>query len=183
MKAAILIVALLAAPAVVVLPALPVSAQTSALKGLDTGAPIDVDAARIEIQDADNQAVFSGDVVIKQGRMTLKADSVKVLYSRSNGSPEMQRLDARGNVRLISPSESATGNTGIYDVTAKIVTLVGNVTLDRGGSTLKGQRLVLNLASGQTSFDGRGGGTAATPGATPGRVTGRFTVPQRGATP
>jgi lipopolysaccharide export system protein LptA len=91
----------------------------------------------------------------------------------------MQRLDARGNVRLISPSESATGNTGIYDVSAKIVTLVGNVTLDRGGSNLKGQRLVLNLVSGQTSFDGRSGGTAATPGATPGRVTGRFVVPQR----
>jgi lipopolysaccharide export system protein LptA len=170
MKAAILILALLASP---------LAAQTSALKGLDTGAPIDVDAARIEIQDADNQAVFSGDVVIKQGRMTLKADSVKVLYSRSSGTPEMQRLDARGNVRLISPSESATGNTGIYDVSAKIVTLVGNVTLDRGGSNLKGQRLVLNLVSGQTSFDGRSGGTAATPGATPGRVTGRFVVPQR----
>ena len=174
MKAAIFIIALLATP---------LAAQTSALKGLDTGAPIDVDAARIEIQDADNQAVFSGDVVIKQGRMTLKADSVKVLYSRSSGTPEMQRLDARGNVRLISPSESATGNTGIYDVTAKIVTLVGNVTLDRGGSNLKGQRLVLNLVSGQTSFDGRSGGTAAVAGATPGRVTGRFLVPQRGAKP
>jgi lipopolysaccharide export system protein LptA len=174
MKPALILFALLAAP---------VAAQTSALKGLDTGAPIDVDAARIEIQDADNQAVFSGAVVIRQGRMTLKADSVKVLYSRSSGDPEMQRLDARGNVRLISPSETATGNTGIYDVSAKIVTLVGNVTLDRGGSNLKGQRLVLNLVSGQTSFDGRTGGTAATPGATPGRVTGRFIVPQRGAKP
>ncbi len=174
MKPALILFALLATP---------VAAQTSALKGLDTGAPIDVDAARIEIQDADNQAVFSGDVVIKQGRMTLKADSVKVLYSRSTGTPEMQRLDARGNVRLISPSESATGNIGIYDVTAKIVTLIGNVTLDRGGSNLKGQRLVLNLVSGQTSFDGRSGGTSAAPGATPGRVTGRFIVPQRGAKP
>lgn len=174
MKSAVLFLALLAAP---------LAAQTSALKGLDTGAPIDVDAARIEIQDADNQAVFSGAVVIKQGRMTLKADSVKVLYTRSTGSPEMQRLDARGNVRLISPSETATGNTGIYDVNGKIVTLVGNVTLDRGGSRLNGQRLVLNLVSGQTSFDGRNGGTAATPGATPGRVTGRFVVPQRGVKP
>jgi lipopolysaccharide export system protein LptA len=155
-------------------------AQTSALKGLDTGAPIDVDAARIEIQDNANQAVFSGAVVIRQGKLTLNADTVKVLYTRkADGNPEMQRLDARGNVRLVTPTERATGNTGIYDVTAKIITLVGNVTLDRGGSTLKGERLVINLVTGQTSFDGRAGGTAARPGSAPGRVTGTFTVPQR----
>jgi lipopolysaccharide export system protein LptA len=162
--------------------ALPVSAnaQTSALKGLDTGAPIDVDAARIEIQDNANQAVFSGAVVIRQGKLTLKADTVKILYSRKgDASPEMQRLDARGNVQLISPSESATANTGIYDVPARIITLIGNVTLDRGGSKLKGERLVLNLVSGQTSFDGRAGGTAGRPGTAPGRVTGTFTVPPR----
>ena len=162
--------------------AVPAAAQTSALKGLDTGAPIDVDAARIEIQDNANQAVFSGAVVIRQGRMTLNADTVKILYTRKgNASPEMQRLDARGRVRLVTPSETATGNTGIYDVPAKIITLVGNVTLDRAGTKLNGQRLVINLVSGQTSFDGRGGGNAARPGTNQGRVTGTFTVPQRTA--
>jgi len=153
---------------------LPVAAQVSALKGLDTSAPIDVDAARIEIQDAANQAVFSGDVVIRQGKLTLYADSVKVLYTRKSGDPQMQRLDARGNVRLVSPTEKASANVGIYDVDKAIITMTGNVTLDRGGSKLKGERLVLNLVTGQSSFDARGGG-----GTTPGRVTGRFVVPQR----
>ena len=171
MKSAFLALALLSAP---------VLAQTSALKGLDTSGPIDVDAARIEIQDADNQAVFSGAVVIRQGKLTLSADTVRVLYARgAGGNPEMKRLDARGNVKLVSPSERATANTGIYDVGAKIITMTGNVTLDRGGSTLKGERLVLNLVTGQTSFDGRAGGTAAKPGTTPGRVSGRFLVPER----
>ena len=153
---------------------LPVAAQVSALKGLDTSAPIDVDAARIEIQDAANQAVFSGDVVIRQGKLTLYADSVKVLYTRKSGDPQMQRLDARGNVRLVSPTEKASANVGIYDVDGRIITMTGNVTLDRGGSKLKGERLVLNLVTGQSSFDARGAG-----GTTPGRVTGRFVVPQR----
>jgi lipopolysaccharide export system protein LptA len=153
---------------------LPVAAQVSALKGLDTSAPIDVDAARIEIQDAANQAVFSGDVVIRQGKLTLYADSVKVLYTRKSGDPQMQRLDARGNVRLVSPTEKASANVGIYDVDKAIITMTGNVTLDRGGSKLKGERLVLNLVTGQSSFDARGAG-----GTTPGRVTGRFVVPQR----
>lgn len=158
------------------IPATPVLAQTSALKGLDTGAPIDVDAARIEIQDEANQAVFSGAVVIRQGKLTLYADSVKVLYTRKTGDPQMQRLDARGNVRLVTPTERATADVGIYDVDGRIITMTGNVTLDRGGSNLKGQRLVLNLVTGQSSFDARG---AAKPGQPAGRVTGRFTVPAR----
>lgn len=168
-----LIAMMLVALSVLALPAL---AQTSALKGLDTSAPIDVDAARIEIEDAANQAVFSGAVVIRQGKLTLNADSVKVLYTRKSGDPQMQRLDARGNVRLITPTERATSNVGIYDVDGRIITMTGNVLLDRGGSTLKGQRLVLNLVTGQSSFDARG---AAKPGAPAGRVTGRFTVPAR----
>ncbi|KAB7645445.1 lipopolysaccharide transport periplasmic protein LptA [Polymorphobacter fuscus] len=166
MKRILLAAALLAAP---------VLAQVSALKGLDSSAPVDVDAARIEVQDAANQAVFSGDVVIRQGQLTLYADNVKILYTRKTGDPEMQRLDARGNVRLISPSERATANNGIYDVAGRIITMTGNVTLDRGGSMLKGQRLVLNLDTGLSSFDSRGPGTTGTPG----RVTGRFVVPQR----
>ncbi len=155
--------------------AAPVYAQVSGLKGLDTSGPIDVDAARIEVQDDANQAVFSGDVVIRQGKLTLYADTVKVLYTRKTGDPEMQRLDARGNVRLVSPTERATANTGIYDVPGKLITMTGNVKLDRGGSQLQGERLVLNLATGQSSFDARGPG----PKAAPGRVTGRFVVPQR----
>jgi lipopolysaccharide export system protein LptA len=179
MKPALLVLALLAAAAVG-----QASAQTSALRGLDTGAPIDVDAARIEIQDADNQAIFSGDVIIRQGKLTLKSDTVKVSYTNKAGAgPEMQRLDARGNVVLISPSERATGNTGIYDVSGRLITLVGNVTLDRGGSKLQGQRLVINLGTGQTSFDGRAGASPAASGTTPGRVTGRFLVPEKGKKP
>ena len=179
MKPSFLIIALVAPVALVALvtgiSAAPLLAQISALKGLDNSAPIDVDAARIEVQDAANQAVFTGDVVIRQSQLTLYADTVKVLYTRKSGDPEMQRLDARGSVRLVSPTERATGNTGIYDVTGRIITLTGNVTLDRGGSMLKGQRLVLNLNTGLSSFDARGAG----PSAAPGRVTGRFVVPQR----
>jgi lipopolysaccharide export system protein LptA len=174
-----LVMALCAAPAFLL--AVPAMAQTSALKGLDTSGPIDFDAAHLEVLDAQNQALLSGNVVIRQGKLTLNADRVKLLYTKnSSGDPEIDRLDARGNVKLVSPSERAAGNTGIYDVSARIITLIGDVTLDRGGSLLKGQRLVLNLNSGLTSFDGGGGGTAQ-PGATTGRVTGRLLVPQRKA--
>ena len=163
--------------------ATPVLAQTSALRGHDTNAPIDVDAARIEVRDNDAQAVFSGAVKIRQGTLKLDADVVKVAYQRiGGGDPSIQRLDARGNVRLVSPSERASGRTAIYDVAAKMITMIGDVVLARGDSLLRGDRLAINLNTGRSTLDGRAGAT--TPGAAPGgRVSGRFVVPPRGQTP
>jgi lipopolysaccharide export system protein LptA len=168
-RSLLLCLALLAASA----PAAAQAERTSALKGLDTGAPIDVDANRIEIRDASNQAIFTGAVIIRQARLTLNAERVTVSYIREGENPEMQRLDARGAVKLVSPSETVTSTSAVYDVPGRIITMIGNVVLNRQGSVLNGQRLVLDLASGRTSFDGR---TAANQG---GRVTGRFLVPEK----
>ncbi|WP_164156689.1 lipopolysaccharide transport periplasmic protein LptA [Sandarakinorhabdus rubra] len=142
----------------------------------DSSAPIDVDAARIDIADAENEAIFSGAVVIRQGNLTLNANRVRITYLKdASGNPQVQRLDALGAVRLAQGTMRATANTGIYDVNARLVTLSGNVKMDRDGNRLEGARVVWNLNSGTSSFDAR---TAANPG---GRVTGRFTVPEKKA--
>ncbi len=161
--------------------AVPAAAQqTSALKGHNTDAPIDFDAARIEVMDKTNQALLTGNVKIRQAEMTLDADSVKIFYLRpTTGDPQVKRLDAQGNVVLTSPTEKARGRYGIYDVTTKQVTLIGDVVLDRGQSVLRGQRLAIDLDTGRATLDGAGaGGKAGTPSAT-GRVSGRFVVPPR----
>lgn len=140
----------------------------------DSNAPIDVDAGRIDIADDANEAIFSGNVVIRQDSMTLNADRVRILYAKdSAGNPQVKRLDALGNVRLRQDNTRATANSGIYDVNAKLVTLIGNVKMDRDANHLEGNRVVWNLVSRTSSFDAR---SASNPG---GRVTGRFTVPQK----
>lgn len=149
-------------------------AAPAAAQRFDSNAPIDVDAGRIEIADDANEAIFSGAVVIRQGSMTLNANRVRILYAKdSAGSPQVQRLDALGNVRLRQDAMRATANSGVYDVNAKLVTLIDNVKLDRGTDHLEGARVVWNLVTRTTSFDAR---SARNPG---GRVTGRFTVPQK----
>ena len=163
------------------LAAAPLVAQTSALKGHNTDAPIDFDAARIEVRDKDNQALLSGDVKIRQADMTLDADNVKIFYLRpKTGEPSVKRLDAQGNVRLNSPSEKASGRYGIYDVEQKQITLIGDVVLNRGESQLRGQRLAIDLDTGRSTLDGAasGGGKPGAP-ASGGRVSGRFVVPPR----
>ena len=146
----------------------------SALKGHNSDAPIDLTADRLEVQDRADRAIFAGNVHVRQDDLTLDTSRLTVAYS-SSGGVQIKRLDASGGVTVRSPSETARGSFGIYDLDRKLITLVGNVVLQRQGSQLSGQRLVIDLDSGRAVIDGGPAGV----GQSGGRVTGHFTVPQR----
>ena len=150
------------------------SGSVSALKGHDSNAPVDVAADRIEVQDRADRAVFAGNVKVRQGTLTLDTARLTVAYS-SGGGIQIRRLDAAGGITVTSPSETARGNFGVYDLDARLITLIGDVRLAREGSTINGSRLLIDLQSGRAVIDGGAPGV----GQSGGRVTGRFTVPQR----
>lgn len=147
----------------------------SALKGHDSNAPVDVVADRIEVQDRADRAIFAGNVHVTQGNLTLDTSRLTVAYA-SAGGIQIQRLDASGGVAVKSPSETAHGDFGVYDLDRKLITLVGNVQLNRGQSQIIGSRLVIDLNSGRAVIDGGPAGVAQSGG----RVKGHFTVPKRG---
>jgi lipopolysaccharide export system protein LptA len=149
--------------------------SVSALKGHDPDAPIDVAADRIEVQDRSDRAVFAGNVHVRQAALTLDTERLTVAYT-SGGGVQIRRLDASGGVTVKSPSETARGTFGIYDLDRKLITLIGAVQLNRGGSQINGQRLTIDLNSGRAVVDGGPAGV----GQSGGRVTGHFTVPKRG---
>src|SRR3546814_10106056 len=63
-------------------------ANGQALRGHNTNAPVDVAADRIEVQDRSDRAIFSGDVIARQGDMTLSAARLTVAYSDAGRSEE-----------------------------------------------------------------------------------------------
>ena len=152
--------------------------STSALRGHNTNAPVDVAADRIEVQDRADRAIFSGNVVVRQDALTLNAARLTVAYS-DTGGVQIERLDASGGVTVRSPSETARGQYAIYDLNDRLITLVGGVVLTRGESQVRGGRLVLDLDSGRAVMDGGARAPAGTSTDTGGRVTGTFTVPQK----
>ncbi|HET8749727.1 MAG TPA: LptA/OstA family protein [Sphingomicrobium sp.] len=150
----------------------------SALKGHDSNAPIDVTSQRIEVQDRSDRAVFVGDVHATQSDLTLDTQRLTVAYSTAQGGSngvQINRLDAAGGVVVHSPSETAKGDFGIYDLDRKLITLIGNVQLIRDQNRVNGSRLVIDLDSGRAVIDGGPPGVNQSGG----RVTGHFTVPQR----
>lgn len=166
-------------PLLAVAPAL--GQGNSSLKTHDSNAPVDVGAERIEVQDRANRAIFSGNVVARQGDLTMNSARLTVVYAngpagaQAGTNVQIQRLEASGGVVLHSPTETARGNFAIYDVPARLVTMIGGVVLDQGSNHVQGGRLVLNLDTHRAVLDG--GGAQSN-----GRVSGRFSVPRRQAT-
>jgi len=149
----------------------------SALRGHDSDAPVDVTADRIEVQDRADRAIFAGNVHVTQAQLTLDTERLTVAYSggAGGGGVQIRRLDAAGGVVVRSPSETARGDFGIYDLDRKLITIIGNVQLTRGQNRVIGQRLVINLDTGRAVIDGGPPGVNQSGG----RVRGHFTVPQR----
>ncbi len=147
----------------------------SSLKGHDSRAPIDLSADHAEAQDRADRAIFAGNVVVRQAGLTLRTARLTIAYASNNGI-DINRIDASGGVTVTSASETARGNFATYDLDKGLITMVGDVRLDRGGSNLNGGRLVIDLNTGRATMDGGLRGVNQTGG----RVTGRFTVAKKG---
>lgn len=151
-------------------------AGAQGLGGFNSNQPVNYAADRIELQDRQNRVILAGNVVITQGDMRLTAGRTTVAFTDAGGL-KIQRIDATGGVVVTRGSERAQGSAGVYDFNRRVIVLSGDVALRRGGDTLNGSRLTIDLDSGLSSVDGRGAGPGS-PSAS-GRVSGTFSVPAR----
>ena len=145
----------------------------------DTKAPVSFNAGSIDFDDRANRVVLTGGVTVNQAGLTVRSNRMLANYT-DDGSLDVARITANGGVVVTRGNERASGDVAVYDFGRRIITMAGNVQLRRGGDTLNGGRLVIDLASGLSSIDGRaaGGNAAAGSEGSDGRVTGTFTVPQ-----
>lgn len=157
-----------------------IAAYAQAIAGHNSDAPVTYAADRIELQDRQNRVVLSGNVRIDQAGLTLSAARTLVDYTDA-GSLKIQRIMATGGVTVARGNERARGNVAVYDFNRRIITMAGDVRLNRGGDTLNGGRVVIDLRTGVSSVDGRASGSSSVTGSqsgSGGRVTGTFSVPK-----
>jgi len=89
--------------------------------------PIHIEANHgIEWQRTKQVYVARGDARASQGGVTVEADVLIAHYrSTDSGSDEIYRIDADGNVRILSDTEVATGDKAIYDVVKGVLVITG----------------------------------------------------------
>jgi lipopolysaccharide export system protein LptA len=123
--------------------------------------PVRIEAASLEVRDKDKVATFQGNVKVVQGDTVMRCKTLVVFYESQGpagsmksaapgpgGRQQISRLEARGGVVVTQKDQTATGETGIFDMRANTVTLSGNVVVSQGNNVMRGERLVVDLTTG-----------------------------------
>jgi lipopolysaccharide export system protein LptA len=162
-------------------------------QGENKDAPVQIEAATLEVHDKTKTATFSGNVQVVQGDTTMKCRSLVVFYgqevglggadgevtaatpAKSNlgmphGAQNIRRIEARGGVTVLTKDQSASGDLGIYDLKTKTITLSGNVVVSQGQNVIHGERVVVDTETGNARVESAGSGPPGTSAAGPGRV-------------
>ncbi|MCJ8138368.1 lipopolysaccharide transport periplasmic protein LptA [Falsirhodobacter halotolerans] len=119
----------------------------------DTSAPVGVDADQLSVDQAAGAATFTGNVRVAQGALRMAANEVRVEYGESQN--EITALHATGGVTLANETLAAEGREASYTIASGQVVLSGDVVLTQGSSTIAGNRLTIDLASGSGRMEGR----------------------------
>lgn len=147
-----------------VMAALTIVLTTALVLPAGAAEPVNVSADDFTIDQNNNNATFTGNVVITRTGLSLWADKVVVLYG-SGGQSDIDSLTATGHVRIKTDSQDATGAKATFDPDTLILKLSGNVTVVNAQGKLSGPDLTINLKTNSSVFKGNEGG----------RVTGVFT--------
>ena len=160
------------------------------MQGQSTDQPVQIEAATLEVRDKNKTATFSGNVQVVQGDTTMKCQNLIVFYGQEvglsgnsapaastatttstpgmpQGAQNIRRIEARGGVTVLTKDQNASGDLGVYDLKTKTITLSGNVVVSQGQNVIHGERVVVDMVSGNARVESAGNSASA---AAPGRV-------------
>jgi len=146
--------------------------------GSNDGEPIDIEASELRVEDNNSTATFVGDVVVTQGETSLKTQRLKVFYIGSGAQQtqdsavqqRISRLEAAGGVYISSKDQTARGDAASFDMTREVMVMTGKeVVLSQGPNVVVGNKLTVNLKTGQANLSAGSGGVSGQSGGS-GRV-------------
>ncbi|MEO5758556.1 MAG: LptA/OstA family protein [Mesorhizobium sp.] len=157
-------------------PSLAQSGATSQVSGLKLSGdkPIQIESDKLEVRQADNVAVFTGNVTVVQGPTMLKAGKMMVYYVKDpnaaakgteaagaamTGSANIDHLEISDKVYIKSDAQVATGDSGSFDMKSQVLVLSGKqVVLTQNDNILTGCKLTVQMKTGLAQVDPCSGG-------------------------
>ena len=138
----------------------------------DRGKPVNLEADRVDLDDAKKEAVFVGAVTLTQGTLTIKADKIIVKqdaegfqYGIAYGNPAHFRQKREGYDEYIEGFSERLE----YDGKADKMQMFTNARIQRGGDEVRGDYISYNAVTEFFQVIG-GGKSTATSGNPQGRV-------------
>ncbi|MBI1326430.1 MAG: ostA-like family protein [Alphaproteobacteria bacterium] len=113
-----------------------------------TGKDLNVTATeRFEYWDKERKIVAVGNAVVIKGKDQMQSARIEAWLGKNaqTGQDEIVRVEAKGNVKLVSDGNIATGNAGTYDGKTGKANLQGNVEVKQGENVITGDQADVDL--------------------------------------
>jgi lipopolysaccharide export system protein LptA len=165
----------------------------------DPNAPVEIESDRLDVNDQEQTAIFTGNVVTKQGATIMRSDSLKAVYARRSAAPaptpaandadaeapaaatsnplstgrtQITDIYAYGNVHVTSKDDqSADGQWAHYIVANRNIEMGDAVVLRQKANVIRGSKLHIDLNSGKSQI-------VSAASKSGGRVKGLFQTPE-----
>jgi len=95
--------------------------------------------------------IYKGNVVVEQGDMRLISKTLEGTYGEDN---QIQKLIAKGDVKITKQEIEATSQQALYDALAATVTLSENPELKQGESILTADKIKVFLKENRSQAEG-----------------------------
>jgi len=109
--------------------------------------PIDIDADVFEVNAKEKKGVFRGNVVARQGDVTIRAMRVEVLYSKQANA--VVKAVAEGGVTVTSGTKVGKADHAEFNNDQRTVVLSGEPRLWEEGSLLEGREIIFHVDDGR----------------------------------
>jgi len=126
--------------------------QSLGLGKHDSSAPINISSDNFLGDLTTKIGTYSGNVVVVQGDMKMRADRVRVDVVDSKPS----KIYSHGNVVVEAPNGTATGDDGLYDLTPNTITLTGKVVLTKEKDVMRGTSVVMDMNTNLAHLTAKG---------------------------
>ncbi len=132
------------------------SELTFGMNDLGGDEPISITSENLVLDQQDGAAVFSGDVVIRQGSMVLMSGMVRVEYGVDPTTQEssITAIHMLENVTFANGGETAEADGAVYSVADSLLVMSGNVLIVQGVTAISADTLEYNFASGERRAGG-----------------------------
>ena len=128
--------------------------KTGKGESLSSDQPLRVTSQHLEADHKNQVIIFTGNVVAKQGEMTIHADLAQVYYDKKEEGNEVREIVALGNVKIQQGDQVATGQKAVFLNGEQKVILTGNPRVWQGKDVVSGEKITFLLEEDKSIVEG-----------------------------
>jgi lipopolysaccharide export system protein LptA len=119
--------------------------KTGEAGGRGSNQPLRITSQQLEADHKNSVIIFSGNVVAKQGKMTIYADVARVYYEKKEEGNEIREIVATGNVKIQEVDRLATAQKAVFTNSEQKIVLTGHPKVWQGKDMVSGEKIIVLL--------------------------------------